>query len=226
MKSRSAAIKTALANYNAAAAELNPPRSTLSWEEVVDYAFLADFDLLRDARQDIRQKPWASPAARLTMDSYFKTLRAAEEIQRLNIEIRRLATFVRDEDLFLRSQETLVQQTNPILAHAISLYRLERGRFNAHHLTIIEKIYALPGFTGTTSYGVRQVNGAARQGYDPISAPWPPVDAQIDRPPLLPVYTDDADGDREYDEEQADEDEEVDALSEMCGVLTVAEDGS
>jgi len=34
--------------------------------------FLADFDLLRDARQDISQRPWATPAGRLAMDLYFK----------------------------------------------------------------------------------------------------------------------------------------------------------
>ena len=54
LKSRSTAIRTAVAKYNIAAANLCPPRQELTWEEVVEYAFLADFDLLRDARQDIR----------------------------------------------------------------------------------------------------------------------------------------------------------------------------
>ena len=66
--------------------ELNPPCPTLDWDQVVEYTFLADFDLLRDTRQDIRSRPWATPAARLAMDSYFKVLHAAEEIERLNVE--------------------------------------------------------------------------------------------------------------------------------------------
>ena len=39
------------------------------------YTFLADFDLLRDTRQDIRSRPWATPAGRLALDNYFKVLR-------------------------------------------------------------------------------------------------------------------------------------------------------
>ena len=87
LKAHSQAIRTGLTKYNSAAAELQPPHDELSWDEVVEYAFLADFDLLRDTRQDIRKRPWATPAARLTMDSYFKILRAKEEIVRLNVEI-------------------------------------------------------------------------------------------------------------------------------------------
>ena len=68
--------------------ELFPPRPTLDWDQVVEYTFLADFDLLRDTRQDIRTCPWATPAACLAMDSYFKVLWAAEEIQCLNVHVR------------------------------------------------------------------------------------------------------------------------------------------
>lgn len=48
LKARSQAIRTALTKYNSAAAELQPPHVELSWDEVVEYAFLADFDLLQD----------------------------------------------------------------------------------------------------------------------------------------------------------------------------------
>ncbi|KAJ3502742.1 hypothetical protein NLJ89_g8746 [Agrocybe chaxingu] len=50
LKARSTALRSALARYNAAACELVPPRQTLTWEQIVDYAFLSDFDLLRDTR--------------------------------------------------------------------------------------------------------------------------------------------------------------------------------
>jgi hypothetical protein len=119
LKARSQAIRTALVNYNSAVADLNPPRPSLSWEEVVEYAFLSDFDLLRDTRQDIRKKPWATPAGRLAMDGYFKLLRAKEEIVRLNVEIPRLATYMRDEEAYLQLKEKEVKATNPALAYQI-----------------------------------------------------------------------------------------------------------
>ena len=53
LKSRSQAICAALIKYNKAAANLILCRSLLSWDEVVQYAFLADFDLLHDTRKDI-----------------------------------------------------------------------------------------------------------------------------------------------------------------------------
>ncbi|KAJ7772501.1 hypothetical protein B0H14DRAFT_3590063 [Mycena olivaceomarginata] len=63
---RSKAIKTAIGRYNEAAEAMTPPKPTLNWEEVVEYAFLADFDLLREGREDIRGELWAPHKARLT----------------------------------------------------------------------------------------------------------------------------------------------------------------
>ena len=88
LQKRSAAVRAALDEYNAAAKALRPPRTTLKWEDVVEYAFLSDFDLLRDTRQDIRHHPWATPTGRLALDTHFKILRAREELKRLNIEVR------------------------------------------------------------------------------------------------------------------------------------------
>ena len=70
-----------------AAQALSLPCQMLHWKDVVKYAFLADFDLLCDACQDISQRAWVTPAARLAMDLHFKICQAKEEIQRLNIEI-------------------------------------------------------------------------------------------------------------------------------------------
>ncbi|KAJ7710754.1 hypothetical protein B0H17DRAFT_840402, partial [Mycena rosella] len=38
----------ALARYNVAAQSLTPKRRKLTWDEVMEYAFLSDFDILRD----------------------------------------------------------------------------------------------------------------------------------------------------------------------------------
>lgn len=148
LQTRSAAIRTALDRYNTAALALTPPRRTLKWDEVIEYAFLADFDLLRDAREDVSERPWATPASRQAMDLYFKMCRAQEEIVRLNIEIRRLVTYIRDEDHYLRACEAQMMPLEPALAYQIGARRLARGRANGHLLQHLTDIAELPGFSG------------------------------------------------------------------------------
>ncbi|KAG6848526.1 hypothetical protein H0H93_016281 [Arthromyces matolae] len=154
LKSRSQAIRTSLERYNAAAAKMSPRRETLSWDQVVEYAFLADFDLLRDCRQDISERPWARPSARLAMDQYFKIQRAEEEIQRLNIEIKRVITHMQDEEAFLSAKAIEVAGANPSLAHQILLYREERTRFYKIHRRRFQKLARNPLFTGSIAPGV------------------------------------------------------------------------
>ncbi|THU80237.1 hypothetical protein K435DRAFT_823707 [Dendrothele bispora CBS 962.96] len=156
LKSRSQAIRTALDQYNAAAASLKPPKPALTWEQIVECTFLSDFDLLRDTREDIRDRPWSRPRERKAMDRYFKILRAREEIKRLNIEIRRVATFLQDEDVFLQRHETELAADNPALSHQIQLYRRRRGRYNANLWSRLIKVTKLPGFTGTLLRGAEK----------------------------------------------------------------------
>ena len=73
LKTRSQAVKTAIDKFNTVSHRLVPPGPVIEWETVIDYTFLAEFDLLREGRQDIRKKPWATPAGQMTMDRYFKT---------------------------------------------------------------------------------------------------------------------------------------------------------
>jgi len=128
-------------------------RSKLKWEDVVTYAFLSEFDLLRDSRSDIRKKPWAAPAARQLLDQYFKIQCAHEEITRLNIEIRRVVTYMKDKKHFLiRMQEKLVD-TQPHLAHQVKLDQDERGQFNEVHIKCFVKLALQKGFTGTVKAG-------------------------------------------------------------------------
>ena len=87
---------------------------------MVEYAFLADFDLLHEGRDDIREEPWAKPSGRIAMDQYFKLQRADEEIQRLNIEIPRFLTYMGDEEEFLWREEQRIRRVDgPVLAHQI-----------------------------------------------------------------------------------------------------------
>jgi hypothetical protein len=160
---RSAAIRTALDKYNTAARAVSPPRTTLSWEDVVEYAFVADFDLLRDARQDVSHRPWATPTGRHTMDTYFKMRRASEEILRLNVEIRRMATYLRDKEVYLTECQKQLQSMHPALAHQVGVHRNIRARFTSYHLRHLHEISTLPGFTGLIAPGesVEEGPGAA-----------------------------------------------------------------
>ncbi|KAJ7924518.1 hypothetical protein B0H13DRAFT_2266662 [Mycena leptocephala] len=154
-KARSKAIKTAIARYNEAAEAMTPPKPTLDWEEVIEYAFLADFDLLREGREDIWVELWAQPAGRATMDQHFKLLHADEEIQRLNVEIRRFVTYMRDEEAFLiRDEGRLGEEGRPGIAHQVRLVRMERARFTDLHNARLLKLSKVPAFTGDILPGI------------------------------------------------------------------------
>ncbi|KAJ7017115.1 hypothetical protein C8F04DRAFT_891420, partial [Mycena alexandri] len=146
LQTRSEAVKNAISRYNIAAASLEPPAPQLSWDEVVEYAFLADFDFLRATDGELLDKPWTRPAYRLAMDRYFKIIRAKEEIKRLNVEIRRFVTWMSDEDRFLRRQEE--EAESPGEAALIRKHRMERGRFDAGHMERLVKLSKKRGFTG------------------------------------------------------------------------------
>ncbi|KAI6104922.1 hypothetical protein EV401DRAFT_2060716 [Pisolithus croceorrhizus] len=161
LQTRSAAIKVALDRYNKCALAMRPPRQTLHWEQVVEYAFLADFDLLRDTCENVSQRPWAHPTARFTMDTYFKMCRAEEEIERLNVEICRVITYMRDEEHFLRTCEEKINNIHPALGHQISQRRKLHLRFNGSHLKRLHDIAMLPGFAGTLIPGVSALKGPA-----------------------------------------------------------------
>ncbi|KAF8144404.1 hypothetical protein K438DRAFT_1992863 [Mycena galopus ATCC 62051] len=144
----SKAVKSALERYNVAAAAMAPPKPQLSWAQVVEYAFLAEFDLLHEGREDIRAEPWALPAGRAALDQHYKMLRAEEEIERLNVEIARLVTYMADEEEFLvYHEERLRQEGEDTLAHQVRIHRGRRGRFNAVHMECLVRLSKEPGFT-------------------------------------------------------------------------------
>ncbi|KAJ6524705.1 hypothetical protein DFH09DRAFT_937089 [Mycena vulgaris] len=164
LQARSKAVRSTIEHYNSAACALTPPMPQLSWEQVVEYAFLADFDILRDTHAEIRARPWTRPAYRLVMDCYFRILRAREEIQRLNVEIPRVVTWIRDENMFLRKMEDRLRETegkseeqveeDRQMAVQVRLYRERRGRFDASHMRRFYKLASEPGFTGSLRCGV------------------------------------------------------------------------
>jgi hypothetical protein len=126
-------------------------------QQVIEMASLAEFDILRDTRQDIRQLPWAQSANREAMNLYFGIKRANEEILRLNVEIRRLVTSMLDAHCHLYSviQTRHLSDSDPVLAHELS----RRWQFQQKIHTIIAeqlvKTSKLTGFTGSLQPGRR-----------------------------------------------------------------------
>lgn len=155
LKSRSKAIQNALKNYNKAARAMDPPQRTLEWKEVVEYAFLADFDLLRDCRGHIQDKPWARQIVCDVMNDCMKVKRAVEELDRLNIEIRRFWTAMHDEQHNLERHIVELNQTDVYLSHQVSHLRDSCARINDVHRARLRKLAALPGFTGVLTCGLR-----------------------------------------------------------------------
>ncbi|KAF7325185.1 hypothetical protein MKEN_00562600 [Mycena kentingensis (nom. inval.)] len=147
LQARSKALRKAIDDYNSIARILD--RRVLDWNEVVEWAFVADFDLLRLRRDVILNYAWCKPGARETMDHHFRILRAEEEIPRLNVEIKRLATYIRDEHRFLCYHEQRLESEG-LYARAASVrrYRMEEGRYSAIHVERLQKLSKLPGFTG------------------------------------------------------------------------------
>ncbi|KAG2140350.1 hypothetical protein BD769DRAFT_1650890 [Suillus cothurnatus] len=224
LQTRSAAIRSALNTYNNLASTVYPPRQTLKWEKVVEYAFLANFDLLRNTRFDISSLPWSSPAARSAMDLYFKMCRAREEICRLNIEVRRLVTYIRDEDKYLQECKDRLTVANPALAHQIAIHRNVRGRFNFRHLNRLHDISKLPGFTGTLVPGVSACMGAG----DSASLPDPHIPASMFaalavHDPSSPVG---ADTQEELDEEEVAEEVAEETSRSLQDIVLITDDFS
>lgn len=210
LQARSRAVRTALQNYNVAAAALRPARPSLTWEQVVEYAFLSDFDLLRDGREDIRQELWAKPAGRIAMDMYFKIERADEEIVRLNVEIPRFLTYMRDEEEFLQREVERVRGVHGDgLAHQVERHRMREGRFNDDHRFRLLKLARLPGCTASMRFGIA-VNKERLQGATQSSRPSTPPPTQAMPPP-------DSDSD-------SDSEDEVDVLAARYALFTMTED--
>ncbi|KAE9390804.1 hypothetical protein BT96DRAFT_832922 [Gymnopus androsaceus JB14] len=90
LKNHSKSIQNAITTYNEAAAALTPARRKITWDEVVDYLYLSEFDILCNTCEDVRERKWATPQNRMLMTQFFKFIRAEEELARVHVEVKRL----------------------------------------------------------------------------------------------------------------------------------------
>jgi hypothetical protein len=151
------------------------------------------------------------------MDGHFKLLRANEEILRLNVEIRRFATFIRDETLYLQAMEQQYHD-QPALAFQIRMKRLEMDRYNAAHMKTINQITELKGYTGDGLYGTR----------NPIDIPFPAEPPVTQQGPLVPIekmlVDEEFDGDENFEEEQTAEDQDEVVMGAFFSVMELSYD--
>ncbi|RPD52388.1 hypothetical protein L226DRAFT_424074, partial [Lentinus tigrinus ALCF2SS1-7] len=148
LKTRAEAIRHALDEYNQCAATLIPPRPTLAWNDIMEMASLAEFDLLRDAREDVREYPWAKRLHHQAMNLHFNLERAREEIAHLNVEIPRLFTSLVDRHCDLRRAIASVKESDPSFAYELELCWQYEDRISARITARLYETAQLKGFTG------------------------------------------------------------------------------
>lgn len=182
---RSKAAHNALDRYNDAARALKPPARTLDWEEVVEYTMLAEFDLLRDSRDDPRRYPWTTVQGRKAQSLYIEYEQALAEVERLNVEIPRVYTHLHDDEVYLQTMEAEYRTSDPVMAFHISEYRMVRGRFSDYHHRRIQSIALLPHST---------LKLGRREAVHPYSADDPDWDTRMHAEVPIGIFTPDITG--------------------------------
>ena len=140
--------------YNKYGAQLVPPRPPLLWEQIAEYTFLGEFELLRNP--EISTKKWAHASFRSAANLYFDAERAREEILRCNVEIARLRTKIRDDSLNYPAAISRLQSSDPPLAAQLTLQWKYLQSVNSALLARIAQIESLEGYTGGYSAGTRE----------------------------------------------------------------------
>lgn len=175
LKTRCKAIRAALRKYNEAAKALDRPQ--LDWKDLTNYESLAEFDLLKECRDDIRQQPWADARNRQATLHLLKLERANEERNRLNIEIARLVDWMDREEGQLSSAIKRLhaepESSESLFATEVDEMLALRRRQNTIHRVRIQKIYDLPYYTGVQDHriafgntGLRDVDGDTQDCQD------------------------------------------------------------
>jgi len=208
LKSRCTAIQNAIKAYNHAAAALVPPAPALTWEEASHYEFLEDFELLKDTRQDMQDRPWAQSVVRDAVRRWQRIQRAQEEIIRCNVEVSRLHAAIRDEsEHFDKVEEDLAAACSsgePHLLGAVTDFCARRRRVHELLLTRIYRTYDLEGFTGSRVPGIRKGMSSDIQTEGAMAAA---VRGHVER-------------DEDESDESADEDERLERVGQVVDFVT------
>ncbi|QRV75842.1 hypothetical protein RhiJN_03857 [Ceratobasidium sp. AG-Ba] len=154
LQSRSRALGTAVKKVNLAAKKLGLDQREILIEKVLSYQFIAEFDLLEICDSDVRKERWAQQGVRDTIDARLQIRRAKAERNRVEIEARRLATFISDEGEQLRLLAGQLESTGQHLqACQVLSYANKRIALNAQNQIWLKKLFSYPTYDGNTSVG-------------------------------------------------------------------------
>ena len=142
MKAVSSAVKT----YNEAASRLGQP--TLVLDDVLKYVFIGEFDMIRMSRFGLSHQPWARKAEREAAVDFFKLQRSHEEIQRLNIEIRRLYVHIFHSETKLQLALNDLETKGSPLAFQMKKRRDALRSLNVVHLRRLQDVQSWPSYSG------------------------------------------------------------------------------
>ncbi|KAF8528249.1 hypothetical protein JB92DRAFT_2697435, partial [Gautieria morchelliformis] len=101
-------------------------------------------------------QPWARGHPSRPVAHWLKLLRAQEEIQRLNIEIKRVSTWMVHDEAQLQAVIDSLQTTDLLMAKALMEFTSDQKRVNAHVRATLKHIYELEGYTGEMGIGQRE----------------------------------------------------------------------
>lgn len=220
LQNRVGTISSAITRLNAAGKALDPPRPPISATEVLSKTFVAEFDLLRESRNDIRSKPWADPVVKTFLNQYFRLTRAKEELNRLNVEMRRLRTWIRDDEASTYAIAESLKATNPDLSYEIHRRLSLKTLVNDRIWRQLDEVEHYRGFTGVKGCGIGRYSLPGALPF-PIRPPRrhsakSPVDADVTSTP--PEGNGPQDGSDGSDDEAVREDR-MDGLDQAWGPL-------
>ncbi|KAG8752940.1 hypothetical protein FRC12_011728 [Ceratobasidium sp. 428] len=153
-KTRSRAIRTCVARVNTLAQELGLKRAPIVIEDVLKHQFLAEFDFLQVCSEDVREEKWAQQPVRDAVEARLRIRRVKEELTRVGIEARRLATFIADEAEQLTTLADQLERDSRVLpARQVRLYAKQRASLHFHNRIWLKKLFAHPDFDGDISLG-------------------------------------------------------------------------
>jgi len=138
----------------------------LQYSEVLSYATLGDFDLLKHSRHNVLARPWSNTMHCQMAVKYFKLLRAHEEITRLNVEVRQLQAWVDSKTTEIKQIVAELSPQNPLLSAELWVLFHRQHHVNNQHQLRLQRIYDLKGYSG-----VRPIVDHERGGEDEDEEP-------------------------------------------------------
>jgi hypothetical protein len=151
---------------------MSPRARSLTWKDIIDVTFVSDFDVLRNQygvdTEPQPDRPWLKAGYREVANHLHKIHRAREEIIRCNVEAARVRAWVYfEEDLHVDTVLKLTQNGQLDLAWQVEdQYTIRRNNNYAHHI-ILDKLEALPYYSGQIDKRDIVENNAVAAGAEP-----------------------------------------------------------